>query len=148
MKIFRIATRDDILQLHEIRTAVKENALSDPARITPTDYQEMLELNGKGWVCEVGNKIAGFAIVDMQNQNIWALFVHPDFEGKGIGKELFRFMVNWSFEQGIHKLWLGTAPGTRAERLYSTIGWERKGIEKNGEVRFECTKEMWQRLAV
>jgi GNAT superfamily N-acetyltransferase len=147
VQIFRTATRDDILQLHTIRMAVKENALSDPGRIIPTVYQEMLELNGKGWVCEVNNKIAGFAIVDMKNKNIWALFVHPDFEGKGIGKAIFRLMVNWSFDQGIDKLWLGTAPGTRAEHLYATVGWEKKGIDENGEIRFECTKEIWQALA-
>ncbi len=145
---FRTAINDDILNLHAIRTAVTENILSDPGRITPTDYQEMLGVNGKGWVCEVNGEIAGFAIVDMKNKNIWALFVHPDFEGKGIGKELFRLMVDWAFEQGIDKLWLGTAPGTRAERLYLSIGWQKKGLEKSGEVRFECTKEMWQGSAV
>jgi hypothetical protein len=57
-------------------------------------------------------------------------------------------MVDWAFEQGIDKLWLGTAPGTRAERLYLSIGWQKKGLEKSGEVRFECTKEMWQGSAV
>ncbi len=86
---FRTAINDDIFNLHAIRTAVTENILSDPGRITPTDYQEMLDVNGKGWVCEVNGEIAGFAIVDMKNKNIWALFVHPDFEGKGIGKECF-----------------------------------------------------------
>jgi GNAT superfamily N-acetyltransferase len=143
---FRTATKDDILSLHAIRTAVTENVLSDPGRITQTDYKEMLELNGKGWVCEVNDEIAGFAIVDLKNQNIWALFVHPDSEGKGIGTALFRLMVDWAFGQGIDKLWLGTAPGTRAERLYSSTGWQKIGLEKNGEMRFECTKEIWHDL--
>ncbi len=145
---FRTATRDDIFMLDTIRKAVKENVLSDPDRITPTDYREMLELNGKGWLCEVNNETTGFAIVDIKNKNVWALFVHPDFEGKGIGKQLFRLMIDWAFEQGINKLWLGTAPNTRAERFYSSMGWQKMGVEKNGEMRFECTKEIWQQSTV
>lgn len=142
--VFRNAVREDISMLHAIRTAVKENVLSDPNRITPMDYQEMLELNGKGWLCEVNDEIAGFAIVDMKHKNIWALFVHPKFESKGIGKRLFRLIVDWAFDQGIDSLWLGTAPNTRAELFYSTMGWQKTGLEKNGEIRFECTRQMWQ----
>jgi|AntDryMetagUQ255_1029468.scaffolds.fasta_scaffold00895_2 ribosomal protein S18 acetylase RimI-like enzyme len=146
--VFRLATRDDISSLHNIRTAVKENVLSDPNRITPMDYREKLEVDGKGWLCEVEDEIAGFAIVDMKNKNIWALFVHPTFERKEIGKALFTMMVDWAFEQGIDKLWLTTAANTKASRLYESMDWQKTGLEKKGEVRFECTREMWQKFSL
>lgn len=69
------------------------------------------------------------------------MFVHPHFEGKGIGRKLFRIMVDWAFDQEMDKLWLGTAPGAKAERFYSTIGCRKMGLEQNGKIRFECTKE-------
>jgi GNAT superfamily N-acetyltransferase len=41
---------------------------------------------GKGWVAETEDQIVGFSIIDLKENNIWALFVHPDFENKGIGR--------------------------------------------------------------
>ena len=54
---------------------------------------------GKGWVCEIENNIVGFAIVDLKENNIWALFVQPEFENMGIGKKLHTAMLNWYFNQ-------------------------------------------------
>src|SRR6266567_9203374 len=88
--IFREATTIDIPQIHEIRIAVKENILPDPSLITPDDYENFLIVRGKGWVCEVENNIVGFAIIDLKEKNIWALFVSPEHERKGIGKQLQR----------------------------------------------------------
>jgi len=90
MQIFyRTAINDDILNLHAIRTAVTENILSDPGRITPTDYQEMLEVNGKGWVCEVNGEIAGFAIVDMKKKIFGHCLYILILKEKVLGKSCF-----------------------------------------------------------
>ena len=96
---FRSAITNDIPQLHSIRIAVKENILPDPLLITPADYEIFLTVRGKGWVCEIDNRIVGFAIIDLQEKNIWALFVHPDRERKGVGKQLQEIMLNWYFKQ-------------------------------------------------
>jgi hypothetical protein len=85
---FREAEPGDIPGMHEVRTCVKENILSNPDLISYQDYEEMLLKNGKGWICEGDNKIVGFAIADLVNKNIWALFVAPQYEGKGNGKKL------------------------------------------------------------
>ncbi len=141
--VFRLATRDDISSLHNIRTAVKENVLSDPNRITPMDYREKLEVDGKGWLCEVEDEIAGFAIVDMKNKNIWALFVHPEHQGKAIGKRLHKEMLDWYFNKTKEKVWLGTAPNTRAEKFYRMNGWKEVGMHGKGEIKFEMCFEDW-----
>ena len=95
--IFREAQISDIPQIQVVRNSVKENMLSDPALITDKDCEEFLTKRGKGWVCEIENSIVGFAIADLQDDNIWALFLHPDHEGKGIGKALHDTMLNWYF---------------------------------------------------
>ena len=141
---FREATINDYPELHSIRIAVKENILPDPLLITESDYENFLTIRGKGWLCEVENNIAGFAIIDLKEKNIWALFVHPDHEGKGIGKRLQEIMLNWYFENNDELLWLGTSPGTRAERFYRKSGWKEVGIRKNGEIKFEMSKSEWQ----
>ncbi len=142
--LFREAIIKDIKALHSVRMAVKENMLSNPLLVTEADYINFLTLNGKGWLCEIDDTIIGFAIVDTADNNIWALFVHPDFEKKGIGRKLQAIMLDWFFEQSDKTLWLGTAPNTRAEHFYTSSGWKNMGLRKNGEIRFEMTYEDWK----
>lgn len=142
---FREATTKDIPQLHAVRMAVKENVLNNPLLVTEADYINFLTLHGKGWLCEVDGEVAGFAIIDIIQNNIWALFVRPGFEKKGIGKRLHDIMVDWFFEQHENTLWLGTAPNTRAEHFYRAAGWKEVGRRDNGEIKFEITFSDWKK---
>ncbi len=92
--IIREAQPEDIPQIQIVRNSVKENTLSDPGLVTDKDCEEFLFERGKGWVGEAGNQIVGFSIIDLKENNIWALFVHPDFENKGIGRKLHDMMLN------------------------------------------------------
>ena len=140
MKI-REAKETDISPMQVIRVAVKENVLSNPASITPSDYQEFLFERGKGWVCEIENEIVGFAIIDLQENNIWALFVHPNYEGIGVGKALHKTMLNSYFASNKTKLWLGTEPNSRAAIFYKKAGWELVGMHGKKELKFEMNYE-------
>ncbi|WP_231433753.1 MULTISPECIES: GNAT family N-acetyltransferase [unclassified Chryseobacterium] len=115
---FREAKIEDIKQIQVVRNSVKENMLSNPDLVTDEDCEEFLFERGKGWVCEIEDQIVGFAIADLKENNIWALFVHPEFEGIGIGSKLQNIMLDWYFENGKENVWLGTAPNTRAEKFY------------------------------
>lgn len=141
--IFRDAVVTDIPQIQIVRNAVKENILSNPALVTDADVEEYIVRRGKGWVCEMNNEIVGFAIADLVDNNIWALFVHPDAEGKGIGKQLHDQMVNWYFSQTDETVWLSTTPGTRAETFYKMQGWTEVGVYGKGETKFEMRKVDW-----
>ena len=128
-----------------IRFAVKENILNNPSLVTEEICTEFLFSRGKGWVCEVNDELLGFAIADLKEENIWALFVHPAYEGKGIGKSLNQIMLDWYFDQGKQWVWLSTAPNTRAVGFYIKQGWSQKGVQANGELRFEMTAEAWEK---
>lgn len=141
--IFREAKLEDIIPMHEIRMSVKENALSDPGLVKEQDYIEFIRDKGKGWVCESEHTILGFSIIDTMDHNIWALFVRPGYERLGIGRQLHDMMLGWYFQNHSENLWLGTAPGTRAESFYSRAGWKSTGTRSNGEIRFEITKDLW-----
>jgi GNAT superfamily N-acetyltransferase len=142
--IFREATLSDIPQLQMVRNAVKENVLSNPALITAAHYEEYLTLRGKGWVCEIDGQIVGFAIVDLKDHNVWALFLHTDYEAKGIGKQLHKLMLDWYFQQTSVTLWLGTAFHTRAETFYRQQGWTEIGLHGTDEIKFEMTAADWK----
>lgn len=142
--IFREAKTTDIASIQIVRHTVKENILSDPALVTDKDCEEFITGRGKGWVCEVNGEVVGFSIVDLKEHNIWALFLRPEFEGRGIGKELHRLMMDWYFEQTKAPVWLGTSPNTRAEEFYSRQGWKKAGMVNKGEVKFEMSYEDWR----
>jgi len=143
---FREAVHADIEQMMIIRFSVHENKLSNPQLVTAQDCEAFLFERGKGWVCEWEGKVVAFAIADLKEENIWALFVHPEHERKGIGKSLHQIMMDWYFDQGKNWVWLGTAPDTRAENFYRSQGWTQKGMHQNGELRFEMTDEEWRKF--
>lgn len=143
--IFREATAEDIPQIQIVRNSVKENMLSDPRLVTDEDCLEFMTTRGKGWVCEIEKRIVGFAIADLKKDNIWALFLHPDWEGKGIGKKLQTTMLDWYFSQGKDMVWLGTEPGTRAEQFYRLSGWRENGTNGSKEIRFEMSRAAYEK---
>ena len=141
---FREAKLTDIPALFDVRYSVTENVLRNRALVTVADTEDYLTRRGKGWVCEVSGQIVGFAIADLQDHNIWALFLRPELVGHGIGKHLHRLMLDWYFAQTPETVWLSTGPGTRAEEFYRRQGWRETGRTASGGVRFEITKEEWQ----
>ena len=113
--IFREAQIEDIKEIQIVRHSVKENVLSNPALVTDKDCEDYITIRGKGWVCEIDNSVIGFAIADLAENNIWALFLQPEYERKGIGKKLHDIMLDWYFSKTKEKVWLGTAiiPGLK-----------------------------------
>lgn len=142
--IFREATTNDIKQMQIVRNAVSENILSNPDLIKDKDYEVFLTKKGKGWVCLLENRIVGFAIVDVRTNNIWALFILPSSEGKGIGRKLQDIMLDWYFTQTQTTAWLETGSGTRAEKFYKKTGWLEISTSSVGEVKFEMNYEVWK----
>jgi len=139
----REATLSDIPQIQTVRNSVRENTLSDPGLVTDADCADYLTRRGKGWVCEMDGQVVGFSIVDVVSHNVWALFLRPEYEGRGIGRQLHGLMLDWYFSQTHATLWLSTSPGTRAEGFYRKAGWQEVGLYGKGEIKFEMTWEGW-----
>ena len=74
------------------------------------------------------------------------MFLKPEFEKKGIGKQLHDIMLDWYFSQTKNKVWLGTSPKTRAEFFYRKSGWIETGTHEKGEIKFEMTFDDWFRI--
>ncbi len=101
----------------------------------------MLERDGRGWVAEVGGCVVGFAVADLRQSNVWALFVAPEYEKRGLGRALHDAMMGWFLAQaGVSRVWLTTDPGTRAETFYRRAGWRACGLDTAGELRFEMER--------
>ncbi len=142
--MIRQAFVNDIPQIQFVRNAVKENTLSDPGLVPDADVEDYILRRGRGWVWEEAGRIIGFSIVSVSDQNVWALFVEPGQDKKGIGRALHDMMMDWYFSQTDQPIWLSTSPGTRAEGFYRKAGWQETGLYGKGEIRFEMSRSQWQ----
>jgi GNAT superfamily N-acetyltransferase len=140
---FREALITDIPQLSAVRLTVKENSLPNAAHITEQDYVDHLSKRGKGWVCVVDGHIVGFAIGDLEKNNVWALFVQPVHEGKDIRRELLILLLDWYYVETKETIWLSATPDTRTAAFYRDFGWKEAGTLPNGELKFELSAEDW-----
>jgi len=123
--LLRQATKADIPEMSRIRLAVAENRLRDPERVSPQMYEDFLERDGRGWVAQVDGVIVAFSYANRTDGTIWALFVDPAHEGKGLAKVLLGLATRWLFEIGYPEVKLDTRAGTRADRFYTRQGWTR-----------------------
>jgi GNAT superfamily N-acetyltransferase len=130
----RIATPADISELKRIRQSVRENVLN-PARVSDRHYGWFVR-NGPVWVWEDDGDLRGFSAGDPRDGSVWALFVHPIWEGRGIGTALLARACASLFAAGHLTATLHTEPFTRAADFYRHRGWTEGGLNSAGEVLF------------
>ena len=131
----RLAQDADIAEIMELRSSVRENRLTDPSRVTSEDIRRFIR-DGEIWVWEEGGRILGFSAGDERDGWIFALFVRPGSEGRGIGRALFQRACDSLRRAGHGVMYLSTDPGTRAARFYRKAGWEDTGRNAEGEIVF------------
>lgn len=136
MSTLRQALAADIPAIWEVRYSVTENTLT-PGRISDEDVRVAIEEAGRGWVIEEEGRIVAFAVGNAGTGNVWALFVKPEFQGKGYGTQLHSAMIDWFRAQSIEKLWLSTGADTKARKFYEKNGWVCVGRCGVDEVRYE-----------
>lgn len=134
--MIRLATRTDIPRIFEIRHGVGENLLTDPGAVTEADVERFIDA-GALWVWqEADGLIAGFSAADTRYGAIWALFVAPGHESKGIGRALLQQACDALRVAGYREARLTTSPGTRAERHYRAASWTASGDSAKDELIF------------
>ena len=108
-------------------------------------YEDYLEASGRGWVAEIDGMVVAFCYADRNDGSIWALFVHPDHEGRGLAKHLLGLAADWIFGLGHEAVRLDTGAGTRADRFYAMQGWERRLLsETKVEYSLERRGSTWK----
>jgi GNAT superfamily N-acetyltransferase len=139
--IFRESNSADMSGISRVRTSVRKNLLTREQLaqrgITEESVAASLLLTRKAWVATCDGEVVAFSMADRQDGSIFALFVLPGYEGKGLGTRLLDAAVDWLWQNGIERIWLTTARGTRAAEFYLRRGWVCVGEQPNGELRFE-----------
>ena len=134
--MIRKATLADRSRISEVRLAVRENRLSQASVAKVDTTADWIFANGAFWVWEEDGAVQGFAVADPRDGTIFGLFIHPDYEGRGIARALLPVACDDLRAAGFAEATLTTGPGTRAERFYRENGWEETGRQGDGEVIF------------
>src|SRR6266568_3006943 len=134
--MIRPGARSDIPRILAIRGSVRDNLLSDPNAVTEAGVVGFIDKRAL-WVWqEADGLVTGFSAGDVSDGSIWALFVAPGHEGKGIGRALLSTACDALRAAGHIAAVLTTEPGTRAERHYRAGGWTVTGTTQKGDLVF------------
>jgi len=146
MAHIRVATEADVESLFDIRTSVLENHQSraDLARVgvTPDSVAQMLHSSSRAWIASERKQDVAFSMADASEATVFAMFVRPAFEGRGLGRILMKRAEEWLFAQGCVEIWLLTDANrdVRANGFYRHLGWDDAGIQQDGQVKFTKTR--------
>ena len=135
--MIRKATRADHPRISEVRSAVHENRLRDSQSESVGLVANWLFDNSTFWVWEEDGAIQGFSAADPRDGSIFALFVDPHYEGRGIGRALLPLACEILGASGHATARLTTDPGTRAERFYRMDGWTEIGRQEDCQIIFQ-----------
>ena len=135
--MIRKATTEDRSRITAVRTAGRENRLSPSHVSRVSETARWIYEKGTFWVWEEDGVVQGFAVADVREGTIFGLFVHPDYEGRGIARALLPLACEDLRVVGHTVAKLTTEPGTRAERFYRRNGLIDTGRREKGEIVFE-----------
>lgn len=136
----RLAEPTDVQGMFHVRTSVHENLMTmaelAEIGITESSMTEMIRHAPCAWVaCEDG-QVVGFSMADLETGSLFAAFVLPSHEGKGIGRQLVQAAETSLFRQHA-VLWLETGKTTRAASFYRRLGWGNEQDIGKGDIRLE-----------
>ncbi len=124
-----------------MRGMTRENAISEHQLrirgITARSWSDDIRTGAlPGQVCTVRGKIVGYCFGASNSGEIVVLALLPDFEDRGIGRELLQRMTKDLAELGHRKLFLGCSPDpkNRSYGFYRHLGWRStKTFDDHGD---------------
>ncbi|TWC76258.1 acetyltransferase (GNAT) family protein [Rhizobium sp. SJZ105] len=139
----RLAETSDVSALFYVRTSVWENHISRERLaefgITDSSVSEMISASPCAWVAVLSNEIVGFSMVDVADASLFAAFILPAHEGKGLGTQLVLVAEDELFQHH-SEIWLETDKDSRAAGFYRHLGWGNEREAKGNQIRLTKTR--------
>jgi GNAT superfamily N-acetyltransferase len=138
---YRAALPEDAEQCVAVRGRTRQNAASQEwlrsIGVTSESWGENIRSGAlPGHVCTVDKKIVGFCFGARETGEIEVVALLPDFENRGIGRELLDRTSDELAKLGHTRLFLGCSPdpASRSHGFYRHLGWRSTGtFDKYGD---------------
>lgn len=131
---YRPAVPGDAEECVAMRGKTRENAFSrEQLRgigVTPKSWAQNIDSGAlPGHVCTFDGNIVGYCFGVRETGEIQVLAILPDFENRGVGRELLNRVTRELAELGHSRLFLGCSPDpkSRSYGFYRHLGWRSTG---------------------
>ena len=102
----------------------------ETATVDVEEINKRMRLGGHVLLAELGNEIIGTitGFEEHKSMRICSLAVHPDYQNRGVARQLMEHIETIARKKGCNKLFLCTAWSMKeAIRLYEKLGYMREG---------------------
>ena len=138
---YRPAQPTDVAECIVIRGQTRENAVSAgrlaELGITAESWSESVQTGAlPGFVCRDDANIIGYCFGERATGEVVVLALLPDFENRGIGRQLLDLVVGELFRAGHTRLFLGCSadPAGRSYGFYRHLGWRStRQFDRHGD---------------
>lgn len=138
MLTIRQAVAADAPECVRIRALTRENAVSAQRLasigITTQSWAQDIEINKlEGWVCFDQEHMVGYCFGEPATGEVVVLALLPDYEARGLGRQLLAHVTDMLYQAGHDRLFLGCAtdPKVRSHGFYRHLGWVSTGLIDN-----------------
>ncbi|MDV9041053.1 GNAT family N-acetyltransferase [Stenotrophomonas sp. RAC2] len=135
MPVFvRDARPEDAAACIDLRGRTRENAFSAAqlAQLGITAQTWAEGISGGDFIGRVaweGERMVGYCFADRDSGEVLVLALLPDYEGRGIGRQLLQEVVSLTRDAGHQRLFLACSadPRSRSHGFYRRLGWRPTG---------------------
>jgi RimJ/RimL family protein N-acetyltransferase len=127
LSVKSIVEKGEFIQKEKVRTLEEERQF----------IHDINEHGNMYTAVEVNGNVIGSARIMIgkltmkKHTGVFRIWIHEAGRGKGIGKHLLQYSLNWAKEKGLHKLWLTVFSGnTIAVTAYKKAGFIVEGVQK------------------
>lgn len=139
--LFRRALPEDAVECVAMRGKTRQNAFSEEQLrsigVTEETWKNGIESGSlPGHVCISDGTMVGYCFGEQDTGEIVVLAVLPDFENRGVGRELLKRTAGKLAELGHDRLFLACSPDpkSRSHGFYRHLGWRStETFDQNGD---------------
>ena len=138
---YRPALADDAAACIDLRGRTRENAFTAAQLaalgITVESWAAGIAAGDfVGRIAWEGDRMAGYCFADRGSGEVLVLALLPEYEGRGIGRQLLQQVVSRTRDAGHRRLFLACSadPRSRSHGFYRYLGWRPTGaIDEAGD---------------
>ncbi|MBO1746285.1 GNAT family N-acetyltransferase [Stenotrophomonas indicatrix] len=131
---YRNALPNDAATCIDLRGRTRENAfsaaqLAELGITTGSWAAGIADGDSIGRIACEGDRMVGYCFADRDSGEVLVLALLPDYEGRGIGRQLLQEVVSLTRDAGHQRLFLACSadPRSRSHGFYRRLGWRPTG---------------------